>query len=62
MKAEVLDGIKYTNTFGLLNIRMQTRVCPMEHNEDGERTKGHDLGGAAEDTRFVQLGEEGTEG
>ena len=35
---------------------------PKEGNKDGERTRGHDLGGAPEDTKFVQLREEETEG
>jgi len=31
-------------------------MCPKEGNKDSEIARGHDLGGAAEDTSFVQLG------
>jgi len=39
---------------GYKNVRM----CPKDCNEDDERTRWHDLGGAAEDARFIQLSEE----
>lgn len=32
-------------------------MCSKEGNKDGERSKGHDLGGVAEDTGFVQVRE-----
>lgn len=35
-----------------------SRMCPKESNREGERTRGHDLPGAAEDTWFLQLKEE----
>ncbi|GAB0185885.1 hypothetical protein GRJ2_001053800 [Grus japonensis] len=38
------------------------RVCPEEGNQDGERSRGQDLQGAAEVPWFVQFGEEKAEG
>ena len=38
------------------------RVCPEKGDQDGERSQGQDLGGAAEVTWLVQLGEEKAEG
>lgn len=35
-------------------------MCSKEGNKDGERSKGHDLGGVAEDTGFVQVRERET--
>jgi len=37
-------------------------MCLKVGNKDGEETRGHDLGGVAEVTRFVQLREEKNEG
>jgi len=38
------------------------RVCSGERNQDGKRSQGQDLGGAAEVTWLVHLGEEKAEG
>jgi len=37
-------------------------MCPKDRKKGSEKTRGHDLGGVAEDARFVQLREEDTEG
>lgn len=38
------------------------RVCPEEGDQDSERRRGQDLGGVAEVTWVVQLGEKAAEG
>ena len=37
-------------------------LCPNKGNKHDERTRGHDLGGVAEDTGFVHLDEKEAEG